>query len=145
MFSLTKFVINGYVNQRAWEDKHQAKPIKKFTDVKDKKETYDQNIKPYYEAAQKRFNQLCKEGKIESDELYLLRVLIEECLGTSVIQYKGTKFKNGFHRVYTYLKCWELDKSDFSSIMDYLNEIDQNKPAKARKPSKKSAKQIENS
>lgn len=126
MFGLAGFLIKNAFSQKALEKKVKKENETKFDALKARKELYDREIKPYYEETQHLFNRMCKAGQITSDELYLLRVLIEDCLGVYKQQYKSMKFKNEFHRIYTYLKSWYLDKMDFLQIQAYLEEISQN-------------------
>jgi hypothetical protein len=125
IFGALGSVITFYFRNKEHELKTHKLNDKGFDEMKVIKENYDREMRPYYEVTQSKFNKLCKQGKITSDELYLLRLLIEECMGSYAEQYKRMHFKNGFHRIYTYLKCWYLDKGDFVEIQRYLDEIDQ--------------------
>ena len=65
----------------------------------------------------------CHQGRIKKAELQMLRGLIETRLGGFAEEYKGWKFDNEFHRIYTYLRSYHLDEQDWHSVLKSLDEI----------------------
>jgi hypothetical protein len=94
-----------------------------FNELRQLKEIYDRERKPYYLEAQSIFNSLCKKGKMHSGELLLLKTLLEESLGSYVNEYRGWKFKNEFNRIYCYLKSWHITQEEWEEIIKFLNEL----------------------
>lgn len=87
------------------------------------KEIYENERKRYADQARKLFNALCRQGKIRKEQQKSLRYLLENCLGDYVEEYKGWKFDNEFHRLYTYLRSYHLDEGDWNRIQTFLEQI----------------------
>jgi hypothetical protein len=87
------------------------------------KEIYIKERKEYADQARDQFKKLCHQGKIKKAQLKTLRSLIETLLGSYAAEYRRMKFDNEFHRLYTYLKAYHLDKSDWDKILTALEEI----------------------
>jgi hypothetical protein len=87
------------------------------------KEIYIDERKPYADQAREQFKKLCHQGKIRKEQMKMLRSLIETLLGSYAAEYKKKKYDNEFHRLYTYLKAYHLDKSDWDKILTKLEEI----------------------
>jgi hypothetical protein len=87
------------------------------------KEIYVEERKECADRVRNDFKALCHAGWIKGKELKELRILLESCLGSYVSEYKGWKFDNEFHRLYTYLKSYHLDKGDWKRIQEYLEQI----------------------
>ena len=87
------------------------------------KQLWEKERKHYYEEARNMFNQLCKQGKIRRSQQQALRNILESKMGEYAKEYKNMRFDNEFHRIYTYLKCYHLNKSDWEEILEYLYEI----------------------
>jgi hypothetical protein len=87
------------------------------------KEIYIDERKEYADQARELFRTLCHAGKIRKEQQKVLRGLIETLLGSYAEEYKRKKYDNEFHRLYTYLKAYHLDKSDWDAILTKLEEI----------------------
>ena len=87
------------------------------------KEIYVEERKEYADQARELFKALCHAGKIRKEQQKALRSLIETLLGSYAVEYKRKHYNNEFHRLYTYLKAYHLDKSDWDRIMTALEEI----------------------
>jgi hypothetical protein len=87
------------------------------------KEIYTEERKECADQARKLFKTLCHAGKIRKEQQKALRSLIETLLGSYAAEYKGKHYDNEFHRLYTYLKAYHLDNSDWDKIMTALEEI----------------------
>lgn len=87
------------------------------------KQLWEKERKHYYEEARNIFNKLCHQGKIKKRQQEALRHLLERRIAGYMKDYKKMQFDNEFHRIYTYLKCYHLNKSDWEEILEYLYEI----------------------
>jgi hemerythrin-like domain-containing protein len=87
------------------------------------KEIYVEERKEYADEARELFKKLCHAGKIRKEQQKLLRSLIETLLGSYANEYKRKHYDNEFHRLYTYLKAYHLDKDDWDKIMTALEQI----------------------
>jgi hypothetical protein len=87
------------------------------------KTIYVEERKEYADEARELFKQLCHAGKIRKEQQKLLRSLIETLLGSYTNEYKRKHYDNEFHRLYTYLKAYHLDKDDWNKILTALEEI----------------------
>jgi hypothetical protein len=87
------------------------------------KEIYIEERKQYADQAREQFKKLCHAGKIKKAQLKTLRSLMETLLGSYVGEYKAKHYDNEFHRLYTYLKAYHLDKNDWDKILTALEEI----------------------
>jgi hypothetical protein len=87
------------------------------------KEIYVEERKEYADEARELFKELCHAGKIRKEQQKALRQLIEALLGSYANEYKRKHYDNEFHRLYTYLKAYHLDKDDWDKIMTALEQI----------------------
>jgi hypothetical protein len=87
------------------------------------KEIWKQEREPLYLKNRNLFRDLMKEGKLTRDDILQLRNLVEGCLGDLVDDYKGMKFNNDCHRLYTYFKNYSLNERDWQKINQFLNRI----------------------
>jgi hypothetical protein len=87
------------------------------------KEIYIGERKQYADQAREQFKALCHAGKIKKEQMKMLRSLLETLLGSYVSEYKSMKFDNEFHRLYTYLRAYHLDKSDWDKILTAMDQI----------------------
>jgi TRAP-type mannitol/chloroaromatic compound transport system substrate-binding protein len=87
------------------------------------KEIYIEERKEYADQARELFKKLCHQGKIRKEQQQVLRHLIETLLGSYAEEYKKKRYDNEFHRLYTYLKAYHLDKDDWEQIMVALEQI----------------------
>ena len=88
-------------------------------------EIYIAERKDSADQARELFKALCHQGKIRKAEQKALRSLIEDLLGSYAEEYKSKKYDNEFHRLYTYLKSYHLDKDDWNIIIRTLEQIQQ--------------------
>jgi L-fucose mutarotase/ribose pyranase (RbsD/FucU family) len=105
------------------------------------KEIYEQERKPYYEEARSLFNVLMKNAKLTHDQIMHIKKLLENALGEKVHDFddfthevkKKNKdgtietfrkkgFQNEAHRIYCYMKSYNIDVSDWKKIIGFLNE-----------------------
>jgi hypothetical protein len=117
MFKLLNFVAGNYGRQFGRE-------IAKAIQQEQKqaiKEIYNEERKEHADEARELFKQLCHAGKIRKEQQKLLRSFIESLLGSYAAEYK--RYDNEFHRLYTYLKAYHLDKDDWDKIMTALDQI----------------------
>jgi hypothetical protein len=87
------------------------------------KEIYVEERKEHADQARELFKKLCHAGKIRKAEQSALRELLECRLGGYAEEYKGMRFDNEFHRLYTMLKSYHLDQSDWHVIFESLERI----------------------
>jgi hypothetical protein len=87
------------------------------------KEIYIEERKESADQARELFKSLCHAGKIRKEQQKALRSLIETLLGSYAAEYKRKHYDNEFHRLYTYLKAYYLDKSDWEQIQTFLEQI----------------------
>jgi hypothetical protein len=87
------------------------------------KEIYVEERKEYADQARELFRQLCHAGEIRKEQQKALRSLIETLLGSYAEEYKRKHYDNEFHRLYTMLKSYHLDQSDWHVILKSLDEI----------------------
>jgi hypothetical protein len=87
------------------------------------KEIYIEERKEYADEARELFKTLCHAGKIRKEQQKVLRSLIEILLGSYAAEYKRKHYDNEFHRLYTYLKAYHLDKDDWDKILTVLEQI----------------------
>jgi hypothetical protein len=119
MFKFLKFVAGNYGRQFGKEiataiQAEQKQAIKKI---------YVEERKKYADEARELFKQLCHAGKIRKEQQQMLRNLIETLLGSYAEEYKRKHYDNEFHRLYTYLKAYHLDKNDWDKIITALEQI----------------------
>lgn len=119
VFKLANKAIRRYSSKLA----KQAAEERKKAEHKLYKQIWEKERKHYYEEARTIFNQLCHEGKIKREQQKTLLNLLENLLGEYTKEYKKMKFDNEFHKIYTYMKSWHLNESDWEEILEYLYEI----------------------
>jgi uncharacterized protein (DUF4415 family) len=119
MYRFANFLVKGKVSKMAQQinraiEKEQKDAIKQI---------YETERKEYADQARELFKSLCHEGKIKKEQQQALRKLLEDCLGSFKQEYKGWRFDNEFHRLYTYLRSYHLDEGDWHRIHDFLEQI----------------------
>ena len=119
MFKMAKKGIRLYSEKLARDykrllDKEQKEAIKNI---------YERERQPYADQVKNEFNILCHQGRIKKAEQKELRILLEKLLGGYVSEYKSMRFDNEFHRLYTYLRSYHLDRDDFTEINSYLGSL----------------------
>lgn len=101
------------------------KDIEKFKNERVIDEIYERERKLLYMQARDLFNQLMHAGSLSHREIIYLEDMIKRSLGSYIDEYKGYKFKNNAHRIYTLMKNTHIDVQDWKRIIYFLEQMQQ--------------------
>jgi hypothetical protein len=111
------------IGKKTKEFTEQQKRVEKESLDKKIDEIYQKERMGYYHDVHCLFGQLIKAGKIGKVEISKIKKMINDSLGCYVRDYRGKKYKNDIHEIYSKMKSKHIDKKEWVEILEYLNEL----------------------
>ena len=85
------------------------------------KSNYESVVKPMYEATKNLFAHMLKTKQLSRGDIIELKALINRNLGTFNDYYRSYTFENDAKEIYVKLRNYNLSKSNFEEILNFLN------------------------